>query len=213
MTRKQSKRRAWEAWGLFLGRRPDRRTREAFERIWKMERAWEGWQVSHGGSDTREAFAGAWREYKAGERRVTKRGNKRAQEAFEGGERGRLLWVVGRHLKEEKPLPAWARDALLDVIHRARTFQIGSWDEAFGRLLEKGEQLAAKRRRWVLARPICNRVWERHEAGEPLTKALFESVGRELDGAAVSGTVVEEIYYYVQEMINAKPLRKKYRKV
>ena len=213
MTRKQSKRRAWEAWGLFLGRRPDMRTRKAFERIWDMERAWEGWQAFYGRSDTREVFEGAWREHKAGERRLTKYGNKRAQEAFEGGEVGRLLPIVSKHLKEEKPLPAWARDALLDAIHRTQTFEIGSWDEAFGRLLEKGEQLAAKRRRWRLMFPVHARVSERCEAGEPLTKALFESVGKELDGAVVSGTVVEELYYYVQELINEKPPRKKYRKV
>jgi hypothetical protein len=77
----------------------------------------------------------------------------------------------------------------MDKFHRR---EIKSWDEVFGRPLLKGKQLATEQRKLRLAGPIYQRVYERHMAGEPVTKALFDEVGKEV---GVSGTVAAEIYY------------------
>jgi hypothetical protein len=56
----------------------------------------------------------------------------------------------------------------------------------------------SKRKRHEVRFRVCELVWGRQEAGEKITKALFESVGREL---GVSGTVAAEAYYYTMKMI------------
>lgn len=196
-SRRYRKRHAREAWGLFLGRRPGQRAREAFERIWDEERSWEGWQRYNGRSDTRAEFEDAWKKHKAGQRRLAKRGSS-ARQAFEAGEKGRLLRIVKSYLKRNEPLPEWARDALIAAIDKADHFEIKSWDEVFGRLLKKGEQLASKRRHWVAERKVVKRVWDLRDEGKSITKELFDKVGKEV---GVSGTVASDVYYDIMKMI------------
>ena len=99
------------------------------------------------------------------------------------------------------PIPEWAQKALINAVARVNSFQVKSWDEVFGRPLEKGKQLEAQRRKFELMEQIFQRVQERHEAGEFIVKGLFESVGQEL---GIGGTVASKIYY------DAKDLVKKY---
>jgi hypothetical protein len=77
-------------------------------------------------------------------------------------------------------------------VERAQAHEIKSWDEVFGRPLKKGKQQTVERKKRLLGYPVLMRVWERHAAGEAISKPLFEAVGREL---GVSGTVAAEIYY------------------
>ena len=95
-------------------------------------------------------------------------------------------------LLTNNPIPEWAQKALIKAVARANTYQIKSWDEVFGRPLEKGKQLAVERRKFGLMDQILERVQQRHEAGESIVKGLFETVGQEF---GVSGTVASDIYY------------------
>ena len=112
--------------------------------------------------------------------------------AFSNKQAREALNCISDCFLTDNPVPKWAQEALINAVARAESFEIKSWDEVFGRPLEKGKQLAAKRRKSRLTKPIFERVRERHEAGEPIAKKLFESVGREF---AVSSTVASEIYY------------------
>ena len=112
-----------------------------------------------------------------------------AREALSAREIAPLLNVISNCFLNNNSVPVWAQKALINAISKAKTYQIKSWDEVFGRPLEKGKQLTAERRRLVLMEPIFKRVRGRHEAGESITKDLFESVGREF---GVSGTVAAD---------------------
>ena len=99
----------------------------------------------------------------------------------------------------KNPIPEWAQKTLIKAVARANTYQIKSWDEVFGRPLEKGKQLIAERRKLELMEPIFEPVRECHEAGQSITKDLFEFIGEEF---GLSGTVASEIYYAKKDIIN-----------
>lgn len=67
-----------------------------------------------------------------------------------------------------------------------------SWDDIFGKPLEKGERLGTRIKRLELALPIYERVEEAKRLGHPVNKELFEDIGKKL---GVSGTVASDIYY------------------
>jgi hypothetical protein len=71
-----------------------------------------------------------------------------------------------------------------------------SWDEVFGRPHKKGAHLTSLRRKRRLRIPILLRVTERQDAGEPISKDLFDCVGEEF---GIAGTLVSEIYYEAKE--------------
>jgi hypothetical protein len=98
------------------------------------------------------------------------------------------------------PIPEWAQKALINAVDRVNSFEVKSWDEVFGRPLEKGRHLRVERRKLAVHRQIFERVRERHKAGESITRGLFESVGREF---GVKRTEAEKIYYVaVEDIIN-----------
>ena len=85
---------------------------------------------------------------------------------------------------ERVAVPPWVQEKFRAAIDKFHRREIKS--------LLKGKQLATEQRKLRLAGPIYQRVYERHMAGEPVTKALFDEVGKEV---GVSGTVAAEIYY------------------
>jgi hypothetical protein len=66
-----------------------------------------------------------------------------------------------------------------------------TWEEVFGRPVKKGARLEDAKRRRKLAPIVWDKVGERHAAGEPLNKELFDAIGEELK---CGGTLVYELY-------------------
>ena len=91
------------------------------------------------------------------------------------------------------PIPKWCSMGFVKRYRHVRHFNAKSWDDAFGQPHPKHSQLLTLKERREKGFIIYNRVRERHQAGEPIDGALFESVGREL--AIGSKTKTEEIYY------------------
>jgi hypothetical protein len=118
--------------------------------------------------------------------------------ALERGDKGALLRFLHHCFMNNRAVPGWAQDAFSDIMRKVRRYEVKSFDEVFGRPLKKGAQLATGRRKQRAAPLIWDGVCARRSAGEPITKALFDAVGKE---AGVSGTVAAEIYYeLVEEM-------------
>jgi hypothetical protein len=119
---------------------------------------------------------------------------------FSSKEAREALNCIAKCFSTNNPVPVWAQKALIEAIARANSFDVKSWDEVFGRLLEKGKHLRVERRRLALPKRIFERVRERHKAGESITRDLFERVGGEF---GVKRTEAEKIYYgAVEDIIN-----------
>jgi len=97
------------------------------------------------------------------------------------------------------------------------TYKVKSWDDVFGRPLEKGKRLKTERRNMEIASPIERRISDLHKAGKAIDKSLFAEVGKEF---GVSGTIASELYYELmhesieseEDWINRKPLPGKKKK-
>jgi hypothetical protein len=101
-------------------------------------------------------------------------------------------------INEELP-PDWLRDAYSKAVDRVRSYEVGSWDDVFGKPLAKGKQLDVARRKSKIAHGVWSRV--RHRTAidldddgkrDKIVKDLFEEVGKEF---GIKGTVAAEIYY------------------
>jgi hypothetical protein len=124
----------------------------------------------------------------------------RGRKLYEQGDKAELLFWLEWCIENHHPIPAWVERAFRSACAAARKHKIKSWDEVFGRPLKKGKRLATARRNREITGQIVDRVLERHEAGKPIDKELFDAVGKDLlagDGKkhSVSGTVAAEIYY------------------
>jgi hypothetical protein len=115
-----------------------------------------------------------------------------ASRDFDAGDKGALLGAIFLCLEYDEVAPAWVKAYYRDAFLRVISHDFGSWDDAFGRPLKKGAQLAAARRKKGLEISVLNKVWERYVAGQSITKSLFDSIGKEV---GVSGTVASEIYH------------------
>jgi hypothetical protein len=114
------------------------------------------------------------------------------RELFDSGDSTVLLRYMYACFTEGFAVPPWVQENFRVAMDKFHSREIKSWDEVFGRPLPKGKQLATERRKLRLSGPIYERVYRRRMAGEPVTKALFDEVGKEV---GVSGTVAAEIYY------------------
>jgi hypothetical protein len=156
-------------------------------------RARLGWDLSDWNLNHREAA-----------RRASRRLDKHVQadldrlwEALEAGDKGAVLSAINICFHSETAVPGWVQSEFTNACTNVRIGLFKSWDEVFGRPHKKGAQLGAVRRKRPLRIPILNRVEERHAAGEPISKDLFDSVGAEL---GIGGTLVSEIYSEAKKM-------------
>jgi hypothetical protein len=108
-----------------------------------------------------------------------------------------VLSAINICFHSETAVPGWVQAEFTNACTNVRIGLFKSWDEVFGRPHKKGAQLGAVRRKRPLRIPILNRVEERHAAGEPISKDLFDSVGAEL---GIGGTLVSEIYSEAKKM-------------
>jgi hypothetical protein len=132
---------------------------------------------------------------------------KRMRSAVDHGDKSTLLRFISMCFRVGRTVPEWAQQGFQDAVNKGERHEIKFWEEVFGWPLEKGKQHAARRRRAALYRKIYERVGQLSEAGEPISKTLFDIVGREF---GVSATVAEEIYREFKEFLyrtmeSAKP--------
>jgi hypothetical protein len=126
-----------------------------------------------------------------------------ALEALRQGYQQALIYFINFCFQQGRGVPSWAQEMFSAAVVKALEFEIKSWDEAFGRPLEKGKQLDKERRKHRALSEVWRLVNERRLAGKPLDKALYEAVGKELGiGGA---TVVEEMYGKVARRFRDMP--------
>lgn len=121
----------------------------------------------------------------------------RGKERYDQGDKSMILHCLFHCFMGQAQIPPWLAEAFLNAYDAKREYKIKSWDEVFGRPLKKGIRPERERRNRRIANDIYERVRERHSAGEPIEKSLFEAVGKDF---GVGGTVASELYYWVREI-------------
>jgi hypothetical protein len=112
------------------------------------------------------------------------------------GNKVAMLYMLDRCLRKKEPVPGWLAKELLSAIHKVATLEATSWDEVFGRPLEKGQRAGVIRRNRKMSDEICAQVSFRHRAGEAIDNEMFSRIGTQLN---MSGSVVRQIYYESRE--------------
>lgn len=90
------------------------------------------------------------------------------------------------------PMPDWVAEAYQESYRKVTTFQVRSWDDAFGSRHPKGTDLKASRKKLALGGKIFALAREMIEAGRPTDLGLFEDVGEQFN---VSGSYARDAYY------------------
>ena len=117
---------------------------------------------------------------------------RRAHTAIERGDKRELLSFINWCFMNRLVVPSWAQEKFSQAMQKSHG--IRTWEEVFGRPVKKGARLPDAMRRSDLAPRIWDSVNDRHEAGEPISKELFEVVGEKL---GCGGTLVGKIYYEI----------------
>ena len=117
----------------------------------------------------------------------------RARLVYERGYKRELLYCLDYCLTNNVQVPPWVKQGLHNAMNAAFSYEIKSWDEAFGEILPKGKRIVTERRNAKIYWDLFMRIRDLHEkAGEAIDEGLFEKVGAEF---GVGKTVASEIYY------------------
>ncbi|HOY69095.1 MAG TPA: hypothetical protein PLP29_19630 [Candidatus Ozemobacteraceae bacterium] len=123
---------------------------------------------------------------------------KKRREAVEAGDGLAILSSMRDCAKCGMIAPEWLADAFVNRCNSVFDLKVKSWDKAFGKPFPKGRQLETAREEREKMFLIYAAVHSRHQAGERIDKALFESVGEMFDMGA---TRTEEIFYKAKRTI------------
>jgi hypothetical protein len=126
------------------------------------------------------------------ESEILKKLERRALTKLKEGDKSELLHFIANCFACRSAVPDWAAEMFHKAVLKSFSKEIRSWDEVFGRPIKKGTHLRRAKRKFEIGSPIRDRVNQRHAAGEPLDKVLFELVGEEF---GVGGTFVSDLYY------------------
>jgi hypothetical protein len=108
-----------------------------------------------------------------------------------------LLFAVLLCAAHGIPPPGWLREKAKLAFYRwFMTDEIKSWNKIFGGPINKGKHVQTERRKKEIANALFNRIEDRRDAGEKISKGLFEAAGKEF---GVSTTIAQEIYYKQRE--------------
>jgi hypothetical protein len=122
-----------------------------------------------------------------------------AKEKIAKGDKRYILYALSFYLMHDPYVPEWLHDAFFDAYNKGRGYEIRSWDDVFGKPMEKGVDLITQRGRFQKRWQIFHRIRQQNKTGNSL-KDLFVSVGKEF---GVSKTVAEELYYEVRNLRRA----------
>ena len=90
------------------------------------------------------------------------------------------------------PMPEWVAEAYQDGYRKVTTYQVRSWDDAFGIPHPKGTDLKANRKKLQIGGKIFQAAREMIESGTPTDLALFELIGTQFN---VSCSYARDAYY------------------
>jgi hypothetical protein len=111
---------------------------------------------------------------------------------YDQGHRRILFCAIALCAEKKIALPDWVAKEFLEGMRKLNSFEVGSWDEAFGPALPRRKQLSALRKRHAKQEPVWRRIRELHAGGKPLDQALFDRVGSEF---GISGGTAKSYYY------------------
>lgn len=131
---------------------------------------------------------------------------------YRGGDGDALLSALHLCLNcSDKPAPDWLLNAVAVALVRYSSCQSKTLDEAFQVPRPKGWH-AKRARKNALTGVVWQRVVKQHRDGEPIGRALFESVAEELNrdnsdqvhGVKWNGTDVQEAYYAIEQYVRER---------
>jgi len=115
------------------------------------------------------------------------------RQRFEGGDNHAVLEALSFCGQYELAMPKWLADAYIKAFHRYLNVETKTLCEAFGVARPKGFNSVAAKKRRNKGFIVYYRVKELHDAGEPVTVALFERVAKE---EHVNRDFVAKRYYF-----------------
>jgi hypothetical protein len=154
-------------------------------------------------SDHRAACRFSGEEFQAEMRRL--------RQDYETGDKGAVPSIIKLCFSDKRPVPGWAQAEFYNACGEIHQHRAKSWDDVFGRPLEKGAQLAAARRHLSLRLPVALAVVERVAAGEAIDKNMFDAIAEELRAdrtldarrgkLKIGGTLVGQVYAECKEFL------------
>lgn len=115
---------------------------------------------------------------------------------FERGHKPALAYALRVIASLGCPMPEWVAVAVRDGVDRMADFELESWDQVFGRVLEKGEQRENAKRNAALRKQIRPMV-VRALLADPdvaLDDLLFEEIGGQL---GIGKTLAKKLFYEI----------------
>lgn len=114
---------------------------------------------------------------------------------FEGGNRKALFDAIAVCAMSGLPLPTWAAHAFTAGYKKVDEYEVGSWDEAFGRPYAKGTKLCARRSEHLLRIDVYDAIRNAMAAGVK-TPRVFDVVGAAF---RISSSTTRDYYYGIKD--------------
>lgn len=126
------------------------------------------------------------------------------QEAFASGDDGALLAAVNLCAIHGLPMPTWLASSFERAYNRVVTYEVGSWEEAFGRPIPKGKHRDALKKKRAFSLAVWIEVQHDRSEGTAVSDELFEAVAERMSLRlgpewAMKKTKVSEYYYFEEK--------------
>lgn len=117
---------------------------------------------------------------------------------FLGGDKGALLYAQHLCLLDSLPPPLWIIKAQLHAYRQVNHFKVKSWDDVYGKPFKKNVQLAALRKRRILAIELYLNIitLKKRDPKIVINDALFAAEGKKLN---LGKTLAAEYYSYAKK--------------
>jgi len=117
------------------------------------------------------------------------------RKAFEGGKSKALFDAIALCALTGQPLPRWAARAFRAGYEKVDSYEVGSWDEAFGKPYTRGTKLGAKRKEHLLRVDVYEAITEAM-AGGVKTPRVFDVVGAKFE---IGSSKARDYYYGIKD--------------
>ncbi len=117
------------------------------------------------------------------------------RKAFEGGNGKALFDAIALCALTGQRLPPWAARAFRAGYEKVDSYEVGSWDEAFGKPYTKGTKLGAKRKEHLLRVDVYEAITEAM-AGGVKTPHVFRVVGAKFE---IGSSKARDYYYGIRD--------------
>jgi hypothetical protein len=114
------------------------------------------------------------------------------EDSHNAGEPRALMEALLKCSLLKQPMPDWVAEAYQEAYKKVTTYEVRSWDDAFGQPHAKGTDLKANRKKLILSAKIFAATRARIDAGANTDLELFAAIGEEFNETY---SYVRDVYY------------------